>query len=114
MGVGSWFQQGPGNSSAQLGSVSDQTLAFTDVSAVTAGAASGALIAADTTGIGRTVIISIKSTADTGIHVSFGGVATTSMLFLGPGIYSFVTTQAIACIRAGAADVTVYVATAKV
>lgn len=114
MSDSSWFQQGPGNSAAQLGSVSDQTLDFTDVSAVTVSNSSIALVAADATGVGRTVIISMKSTVDTGIHISFGGSATTSLLFIGPGIYSFVTAEAINAIRGGAADVIVYLATAKV
>ena len=112
--VGSWFQQGPGNVSSALGMVSDQPLDFTDVAAVTVSNVSIALVAADATAVGRTVVISMKATADTGIHISFGGTADSTDLFLGPGIYSFVTREAIKAIRAGAADVVVYLATAKV
>lgn len=113
-GDSSWFQQGPGNTASSLGQVSDQPLTFSDAAAVTVSNSDIALVAADTAAVARTVILSMKSTVDTGIHVSFGGAAATTDLFLGPGVYSFVTTQAINAIRAGAADVIVYIATAKV
>lgn len=113
-GPGSWVQAGPSNSASNLGQVSDQPLTFTDVAAVTVSNSDIALVAADAAGIARTVIISMKPNVDTGIHLSFGGTAATTDLFLPPGIYSFVTQQAVSAIRAGAADVIVYLATAKV
>lgn len=107
--VGSWFQQGPGNSGSSLGQVSDEPLTWTVADAVTVGAASGTLVAA-ATGIGRLVGISVPNTATGGVHINLGGgAATTNKYLLQPGDRIFIPTeQAITAIRAGASDVTVY------
>lgn len=98
---------------AELGQVSDQPLTYTNRVANAISNASEELVAAVTSGAGRQVVITIPPSADTGVHIHFGaGDAVTTDLLLPPGFYSFSTLQRIAMIRGGAADVTVYWATA--
>lgn len=113
MGVGSWFQQGPGNSSSALGSVSDQPLTFTapDKTSVDGDTE----IAAASTAAGpRLVMVKMLSSAANGVHLNFGAAATTNKLPLEPGqTLIFATKQQIKAIKAsGGAAVDVYVATA--
>lgn len=101
-------------SNNSIGQVSDEPLTFTAPDASVVGAASAELVAAGT-GTGRTVIISVPSTATAGIHVNFGAAATTNKFLIQPGgSLTLVTEQQIRAIRAGASDVTVYVLTGVV
>ena len=111
MGVGSWFQQGPGNSGSSIGKVSDEPLTFTAPDASTVGSTSAELVAASAAPT-RNVVISIPNTATGGIHINFDAAATTSKYLLQPGDrLALSTLQQIRAIRAGASDVTVYVLT---
>jgi len=107
--VGSWFQQGPGNSSSSIGKVSDEPGTQSLSDRITVGNATGALIAASTA-VSRTVLITVPTSADTGIHVNAGAAATTSEALIHPGQSVVVTTkQAINAIRGGSADIVVEV-----
>lgn len=96
-------------SSTSVGQVSADPLTWADPTTVTAGAASGVLLAA-AAGTGRTVWLKVPVSAATGICVNFGAAATTSDMLIEPGETIFLATeQEIRCIRAGTGDVTVYI-----
>lgn len=112
--VGSWVQQGPANSGSSSGKTSDEPLTY-DATQVTAGAASGALIASSTA-ISRTVTIFIPANATVdanglAVTVNFGAAAVVAADFPIPagGTLTVTTLQAINVIRNGASDVTCYV-----
>lgn len=112
--VGSWFQQGPGNSGSSLGMVSGQPMNWT-VIAVNSVSNTSEEIAPAASGIGRVVRIKVPSTATTGVCINFGAAATTSSHLIEPGeAVAFNTTQQIQAIRAGSVDVNVYVVTGVV
>ena len=110
MGVGSWFQQGPGNASSSLGKVLDQPLTYS-ASQATVAVASAQVLAADSTNNTRKVTLFVPSTADTGITINFGAAAVVATHFFIPagGTLEISTLQAIHAIRNGAADVTLYI-----
>lgn len=111
--VGSWFQQGPGNSSSSLGSVSDQPLTFTAADAQSVDGDTE-IAAASTASGPRLVLVKMLATAANGVHINFGAAATTNKLPLEPGqTMIFATKQQVKAIKAsGGAAVNVYVATA--
>lgn len=60
----------------------------------------------------RQIRLKVPSTADTGVYLEFGGGAATTKHFVEAGDCEyFDSNQAITVIRAGAANVTVYVST---
>lgn len=92
-----------------IGQVSDEPLTWEDPTTVTAGAASGVLVAANP-GVGATVWIKVPVSATTGVCINFGAAATTSDQLIEPGEAVFLPTeQEIRVIRAGSSDVTVHV-----
>lgn len=111
--VGSWFQQGPGNSSSSLGSVSDQPLTFTTPDKVNVDGDTE-LVAASVVSGPRIVVVTMLASAANGVHLNFGAAATTNKIPLEPGqTRIFATKQQVKAIKAsGGAAVDVYLATA--
>lgn len=97
-----------------IGQVSSEPLVWSDPVTVTAGLASGVLLAAGL-GTGRTVWLKVPVGATTGICINFTAPATTSDMLIEPGESVFLATeQELRCIRAGLADVTVHITTGTV
>lgn len=95
---------------SSIGQVSSEPLTWAVTAAVTVGAASGTLLAA-AAGTGRLVWIKVPSSASVGIHIDFAAAAATTDMLIEPGETVFIATeQEIRAIRAGSADVTVYLA----
>lgn len=112
---GTWTVTGPLTDTqlrATPPEVADADMMLTVPNAVTVGVADSTIIAAGTTGE-RDIVISVPTTADTGIYVNAGAAATTSKFLVQAGGRLFLNTnQAIHALRAGAADVTAYIITA--
>lgn len=91
--------------------VAEADLTITVPNAVTVGSSSSTIVASATSGE-RDILISVPTTADTGIHVNVGAAATTSkFLIQSGGRLVLNTNQAVHAIRAGSADVTAYLIT---
>lgn len=91
--------------------VAEADLTITVPNAVTVGSTSSTIVASATSGE-RDILISVPTTADTGIHVNVGAAATTSkFLIQSGGRLVLNTNQAVHAIRAGSADVTAYLIT---
>lgn len=109
--TGSWFQATKRDTAGvSTGKVSDEPLTFTSTKTATAGGVSTTLLAAAAAGtITQTVTLSILANADTGVYINFGGAATTNNYLIQPGGSLTVTTlQSITGLKAGTAEVTVY------
>jgi len=109
--VGSWYQATKRDTAGvSTGKVSDEPLTFTMTNVTTAGGASTALLTAST-GITRTVTLSILAAADTGVYINAGAAATSANYLIQPGGSLTITTlQVLNGIRAGSAEVVVYIA----
>lgn len=108
-GVVPWSQKTE-NANYQAGKTSQEPLTWTP-SQVVAGAASGTLAAASSA-VTRRVAIVVPSSADTGVYLNYGATAAAAGtgFFLPAGSSrEWDTLQKVNVIRAGAADVTVYV-----
>lgn len=91
--------------------VSETDLTVTVPNAATVTAVDSTIVAAGATGE-RDIVVAVPTTADTGIYVNFGAAATSSKFLMQPGSsLKANTNQALHALRAGAADVTVYLMT---
>lgn len=92
-----------------IGQASDEPLTWAVQPAATVGAASGVLVPAGA-GVGRNVLLKVPSTAAVGILLDFAAAAGATDFFVEAGESLVLPTrQEIRAVRAGGADVTVYV-----
>lgn len=104
------LQQTTGAGNVQVEVVTDSELTV-DVPVAVSVTGTSAEIVAASTGI-RHVVLSVPTSADTGIYVNFGAAATSSnFLIESGGALKVNTPQQIRAIRAGSSNVTAYVMT---
>jgi len=104
------IQQTVGTAVVQTEVVAEPNLSITSPTASSVTGSDGIIVAASS-GI-RPIVVSVPTSADTGIYVNFDAAATSSNFLVEAGGRLLVNTaQAIHAIRAGASNVTAYVLT---
>ncbi len=103
----------PGGTRAEAGQLVGQTpasITYTNTASVSCTGTSGTLVAA-ATGAPREATLSIPSTADTGVYITFGSTAATSSYFLLSAGQAMTVSgvQAVNCIKANSSNVSVSV-----